>query len=273
MLGKIARALLVSVLSFQLAGCASWFDLELPGGTSVLAKDRYYYDPSIRAYRVIDREKAPRSPDRDNAARDSGGRKIQTAEELERYLRAQERSPQGPLTKAGTLGITIIYVPVLMAFGIVMLPWVFWSSHVAKTYEEAAEAAYAAGREHFANGRTDQAVAEWDRALVMMPSLRAYSDIDYWRGRAFQAAGDDRAAASAYRTFLDYSERSLPARFKKAFAEDPLWEEKAEDAEGRLLLSASPQVQPNDALERTRAASTVLISARRSTRALGGQAQ
>lgn len=114
----------------------------------------------------------------------------------------------------------------------------FFVGHLGRTYEKAAEAAYKSGREQFANDRIERAIAEWEHALFVMPSLRVFSDIDYWRGRAFEAAVKPQEAAVAYRTFLEYSEHSLPTYFKESFSQDPAWEVKAQDAERRLLRLA-----------------------------------
>ena len=74
-----------------------------------------------------------------------------------------------------------------------------------------------------------------------MSSLHLLSDIDYWRGRAFEAHGEGDSARTAYLTFLNYSERSIPSDFKNLYPNDPAWAEKADDAEKRVYgIKAGP---------------------------------
>lgn len=96
---------------------------------------------------------------------------------------------------------------------------------------------YDEGRREFDAKNYSEALVKWDRAVSMMPSLRAYSDVEYWRGRAFEALGKSEAARTAYMDFLNYSERSTPEYFRVSESKkEPSWADKASDAEVRWAL-------------------------------------
>ena len=96
------------------------------------------------------------------------------------------------------------------------------------------EKAYVLGRQYFVDHRMEDALSEFDYAKNLIPSLQAFSDIDYWRGRVFEDLGKEGDTKISYMYFINYSERSMPEFFKVTYPDDPTWLEKAQDAQIRL---------------------------------------
>jgi len=235
----------------QLTGCVSLKDVQevrrLPEPSLI---DIYYtnifYDPDIRAYRLRTVSGGRDSVFSGMALRDGSGKKIRTEQDLARFLQTirgsqLESEKEGKGTKiAYTVGL-IVYLPVLIVVGVPLgvidgvlnIPFSPIPGHLVATYQDKAEAAYARGREQFDSGKYDKALTEWDYAKHLMPSLQGNSDIDYWRGRAFESRHESNPAITAYQEFLDYSERSTPTYFHYSYPEDPRWAKKAEEAEKR----------------------------------------
>ncbi len=66
-----------------------------------------------------------------------------------------------------------------------------------------------------------------------MPSLRSESDIDYWRGRTFEAIGKGEESKYAYLMFIEYSERTIPMYFSNKYSSDSSWIEKAKEVQDK----------------------------------------
>ena len=246
------RILLISalILNSLLFGCASSLPTitevrDLPGFRSYnFSKENTVYDPAVRAYRIRPMKKSSKVTD-GAVLRDSLGKKIQTEEELTRTLEAVKKEGVGLGTKMAAYTLVVVYSPVIIARDIVSwvlsLPLLPFSLSDVKEYErlkkehhQAVENMYASGRRHFDSGEFEAALTEWEHARIAMRSLRDYSDIDYWRGRALEAQHQMRNARMAYESFLGYSERSFPPYFKGPYPDDPTWAQKAEDAEKRI---------------------------------------
>lgn len=246
----IAPFLILVTIITNLLGCASLSDIrqvrDLPDMTKPASNEQFYYDPSIRSYRVKESRGTTGSSGNGRTIRDAVGKKVQTESELERILQSNKRELIGRGTQITTIVLMVFYIPIAVPVAIVesviMIPWSLMITHIQRTYESEAEQSYKLGREHFANDRIEQALAEWEHARTIMPSLQAFSDIDYWRGRAFQEAGKFAEAQVVYLNFINYSEQSVPGYFKETFSQDPSWEEKAKDAESRLttLRTSNP---------------------------------
>jgi hypothetical protein len=240
----IAGFLIFITLSTNLVGCASVSDIRdarnLPGLARPTSNEEFYYDPSIRSYRVKKSGEHTDSSDKGRTIRDAGGKKVQTEHELEYVLQSKKRELVGTGAQITTGVLIVLYLPVIISMyvveSVVMFPWSFMFAHYQRAYEREAEQAYSRGRKYFEDNQIDQALTEWEHARTMMPSLQAFSDIDYWRGRAFQVTDKTVEAQIAYLNFQNYSERSVPDYFKETFPQDPSWEEKAQEVEAQLVM-------------------------------------
>ncbi len=228
----------VVLLTVQTA-CVNLNDIrnirELPVLTASEKNAQFEFDESINAYRF-----KLKHSDQSFVARDASGRKIRTEAEMKQWVDASEAAHRDlwtPGMKATGFALGVIYVPIGIVVGVaenvVGIPIGLYALAVKHRIERGAEAMYRNGREEFDQGKYTDAVAAWDRAMAHMPSLKGSSDIDYWRGRAFEALGEGPSALTAYRDFLDYSERSIPDYFKGPDFNDQTWKEKAKDAESR----------------------------------------
>lgn len=234
----ISHILILTLLSSYLVGCASLSDVtevrQLPGLTWSFKEAQY--DPSILSFR----ESAQDSDSTQNkrVLRDSLGKKIMSEDELSRLKQASETK----VLDKGTIGtsyvLIAIYLPVAVAVGavesIIMIPWTITFNHYSNVYRNNTEEKYIAGRSDFDKGQYESALANLEYARVLMPSMIAFSDVDYWRGRTFEQNIKNEDALASYRTFIEYSESSVPTYFNKKFSDDPSWLEKANDAKQRI---------------------------------------
>lgn len=229
--------LVTPIVTLAFSGCATMSDIrelrDLPGFTrSDVSREKTFYDPAVRAYRLMAKDR------KQPIMRGPGGKKIQTEEELTRFIAASEKEVIGLGAQGVEVSLQIVYFPVLVpyfiALAVILIPWTPLFFYTEATYKQEAENAYTAGRRHFDAGEAEAALISWERAKFVMPSLRAFSDIEYWRGRAFEALGQTRNARTAYEEFLSYSEQSIPAYFKDTYPADLTWLEKAEDSERRI---------------------------------------
>lgn len=256
--GCVLRSALSFVfLSVQISGCTTFDGLkkmrDLPQATEAINDDSNnqspWYDKSVRAYRLASKKKQNGHENLEPVMRDALGKKIQRQEELMAISEAQWNNVLGTHRKVavGTgmmvgIGVlvaqVIIFFPCVLVWGVagsvLGLPSLPISSHLETAYIEEAERAYVKGREELAGGSYDSALASWDYAEHLLPSLQALSDVNFWRGRTFDALREPQSAVLAYSTFLYYSETSLPSYFKSDFPNDPTWEWKADQAEARI---------------------------------------
>jgi tetratricopeptide (TPR) repeat protein len=266
---SIQSAVACIILLTQLTGCVSLRKVEEirrpPGPANInFSLRNVYYDPDIRGYRLKTEAAGREAALNGMVLRDIFGKKIRTERELARILiktdtNLVEWEKEGIVTKtAYTIGF-IIYLPVAIAVGLgeniidgtLNYPFVPIASNLKTTYEEKAEEAYDQGRRQFDSQKIDDALTEWDYAKHLMPSLQGNSDIDYWRGRAFESRQEYKLAIEAYQEFLDYSERSTPTYFHHNYPEDPNWSGKAEEAERKesaLIKAISLSAQKNSGL-------------------------
>lgn len=139
--------------------------------------------------------------------------------------------------KVSGIALAVIYVPVGIvvgiAEGIAAIPVEIYTMVAVGRMTRESESMYRAGRKELDAAHYPEALAALDRAMIASPLLRTHSDVEYWRGRAFEAIGEKHSARTAYLDFLDYSERSLPDFFEGPAFSDPTWAEKAKDAESR----------------------------------------
>ena len=249
---KLVRTVTILIVVFtQLMGCISLKDVSearrLPGPSNMyFTHQDIFYDPDIRGYSLKKVSDGSESGINGVALRDAFGKKIKTEEELVRVLAKKEN---GQLAKEGKgvgakmaymIGL-VVYLPVVIVVGavegvvngVLNIPFSPIPAHLEATYQKGAEASYARGRDRFDAGKFDEALTEWEHARFLMPSLQGNSDIDYWRGRAFEARHESKLAITAYQEFLDYSERATPFYFHYSYPEDPEWSKKAEDVEKR----------------------------------------
>ena len=232
---------MAAVLLVVQMGCASMSDIrqlrELPGVATARDQDQYEFDQSVGVYRL-----KAKPPAKGEVARDSSGRKIRTEDQLRRWIEASTSVDQRLWGKGMTttgIVLAVIYVPVgivvVVVESVVAIPVGIYVAVLKNRMEQNSKSDYEEGHRQFNAGHYEMALAEWDRAIAMMPSLRAFSDIEYWRGRAFEASGDRAAARTAYMDFLNYSERSTPVYFQEVEPKGKLsWAEKASDAETRV---------------------------------------
>lgn len=241
---RISALLFFSFLFMQIAGCATHSDIkrvrELPGVTHDSSYKDAYYDSSILAYRLKGRKNFQKNED--EIVRDPTGKKVRTEEELKRVAGAK-LSELGKEKKQfiSVSVLSIIYLPVSAFFGIVegiiYSPFSLTLGYYNKKLKQNAETAYISGRNHFNKNDFVQSIAEFERALYLMPSLRAESDIDYWCGRAFEANGEIEEAKYSYLMFIEYSERTVPVYFNNRFSDDPLWLEKAKEVQSKIIIN------------------------------------
>ena len=236
--------ILFVVLSGMAPGCVSlprFSELKgLPGfDRRGVEKEDVVYDPAIRAYRrkIV---KAGSEEMTGFVLRDTTGKKIQTKEELARMIESMKKESVAGGTKAAAYGLTAVYTPVTFAETILdyvigfPIRWYMYNKN-GKDFQTA-EKAYISGRRHFDSQEYEAALRDWEHARNYSSGFYFFSDIDYWRGRAFEAQGEVENARTAFLTFLNYSQRSIPSDFKSknVYSSDPTWTEKAEDAEKRI---------------------------------------
>ncbi len=267
--GPVLRLALIFVFLFvQISGCTTFDGLkkkrDIPKATEAINYDpknqNLWYDKSVRAYRLATKEKQNGHQRLEPIIRDALGKKVQREEELIAISEAQFGNVLGTGSKVAagagmTVGVGLLIAQVILFFpcvlvlgvagGVLGLPSLPISSHLETAYIEEAQRAYVRGREEFAAGSYDSALASWDHAEHMMPSLQALSDVNFWRGRTFDALGAPQSAVLAYSTFLHYSEISLPSYFKADFPNDPTWEWKADQAEARIADMSARLVRNN----------------------------
>jgi len=126
-----------------------------------------------------------------------------------------------------TLGLPIVH-------GILAMPFSPVASHLKKDYERDVERDYAEARRDFDAGEYEQALEEWEKARALMPSIQANSDINYWRGRAFESLRHPGEALIAYNRFLEVSTTTLPPYFQHRLDDETSWKQEEIDAVRRL---------------------------------------
>ncbi|MDR4481632.1 MAG: hypothetical protein R3B37_18045 [Nitrospira sp.] len=254
----LARFVLIFIfLTAPLSGCTTFDGLKrirhLPKAAETINYDPknpdVFYDQSVRAYRRMSKHQQNGQQQLEAVVRDTLGKKIRQEEELLALSDTGLSRTFGPSRTAVMgggllLGVgifvaqIILFFPCALGLGVVGevlgIPALPVSSHLETVYLEEAQQAYDRGREQLAAGSPESALASWDHAEQLIPSLQALSDMNYWRGQAFDSLNEPRPALLAYSTFLDYSESSLPSYFKANFADDPTWERKADHAESRM---------------------------------------
>ncbi len=231
-------------LCLILSGCISlpgFPELKpLPGFQQAPLKEELLYDKAILAYRVKDEDDSKRL-----VLRNAVGKKIQTEQELNRYISNVRIEAVGSGTRYPAYALAGIYTPFNFATGLFYVvptvPLIMAGSAVVAAYRDKAETAYRSGRAHFSRGELKEALIEWDRAKAVAPELQAISDVEYWRGRALQQRGQGSEALIAYQHFLGYSERAQPEFFTTKDASDMTWEEEAYDIERRLAGAGHAQ--------------------------------
>lgn len=212
-------------------------------------RQAFWYDHSIRAYRYGPKSTEKAAPQREGIVRDRGGKKVRREEELialtnevqKPHLGADQTVGAATAIVAGIgalIAEIVILWPCSLAFGVVegvlAIPFLPLAAHLDSTYTQEAEHAYVQGRHHYEAGSFDSALVSWEYALYVMPSLQAYSDVEFWRGRTFEALNRPDDAALAYATFLSYSESSTPSYFVTGYPNDPSWKWKADQAEAKI---------------------------------------
>jgi tetratricopeptide (TPR) repeat protein len=245
----------IAILFFttQLLGCTTFADVKqnrnIPFVYSAsISKGQFNFDGEIRGYRVNSvPDYRQQSQVGGKIIRTTIGKKIQTKRELSNFLTLSEHEDLGLGQKAALFGtgatflVTyIVFLPITLGFdvvkGILNLTFQPVTSSLQSQYKHNAENAYISGRYNFDSGKTDMALADWEKAEDFMPSLKAFSDIDYWRGRAFEMRHQPKEALTAYEEFLSFSESSVPAYFKNKYSNDVTWGGKAEDVDMRIPL-------------------------------------
>jgi hypothetical protein len=244
---QLTATIVLATLTIQMTtvGCMTLGDVravrDLPGLTAIPSAKNVVFDPGIRAAR--DKKTGL-------AFRDSLSKKIMTEDELVRVTNSHSSPKLGTGSTIAGITIAIIYVPIGLALGIaewvITLPVQPYFSYLAHAYPKIGEEAYTAGRQHFSSGDINAALIDWERARTATPNLLALSDMNYWRGRAFQVLGDSESAQSAFRAFIEYSERVIPESFKNQTLADATWTERARDTDERLrsLVQAAHQDSP-----------------------------
>lgn len=244
MLGKrLLNIFLYTIVILEIVGCASVSDIrqmrDLPGSTPILWSKEQYYDPTTLSYRFKEPKKEDESAEHGKVIRDAAGKKIQTDEELQRFIQVDRKEYE--LLKApfvSTIVLAALYIPITLPFdiieGILTAPLSMMFHYYQGKLQGEAEKAYILGRQYLAEHHMEDALSEWDYAKKLIPSLQAFSDIDYWRGLAFEELGKEGDTRTAYIYFINYSERSMPEFFKVTYPDDPTWLEKAQDAQIRL---------------------------------------
>lgn len=248
--------LLACLVLSHASGCAVFSDLKkerespkaLPGSLLAQKSEDFLYDKSVRAYRYLPKEtRQPGTLKPGTVVRDPVGRKIQHEEDLQvlfepidsRFSTGETVTMWTGVGIAGAAAVAgvIVFFPCVVAMSVVGLvlgiPSLPVSTSLEATYVTEAQQAYMQGRTEFLAGSYERALASWDHAEEIMPSLRAYSDVNYWRGRTFDALARPRVAAIAYGDFLAYSESVVPSYFKPQLPDDSSWTEKADRAEAR----------------------------------------
>jgi tetratricopeptide (TPR) repeat protein len=144
----------------------------------------------------------------------------------------------GVIYALGLVGAAIYFWPVTLGLpivhGILAMPFSPVASHLKKDYQRDAERDYAEARRDFDAGEYEQALEEWEKARVLMPSIQTDSDINYWRGRAFESLHHRGEALIAYNRFLEDSTTTPPPYFQHQDDGDAKWKEKEADAVRRL---------------------------------------
>jgi hypothetical protein len=254
------------LLSAGLIACTTLDDvqdarkLEIKTGVPV-SNFGFYYDDVMGAYR--ERVKSGSSGP-GPLLRDGKGRRIQSEQELFRPVEESKKEvlvyPDNPVSTGalviygiGFIGAAVYYWPVTLGLpimnGILAVPFSPVASHLNTNYEREAEQDYEAGRHHFDTGELEEALVEWEKARVLMSSMQATSDINYWRGRAFEALHQPDNALFAYDRFLGESTSSQPSYFRHKYTDVLIWKEEEEDAVRRLNIivargvSAMPDLQ------------------------------
>lgn len=244
MLGKrLLNIFLCTIVVLEIVSCASVSDIrqmrDLPGSTPILWSKEYYYDPTILSYRFKEPKKEDESAEHGKVIRDAAGEKIQTDEELQRFIQVDRKEHELLKTPfVSTIVLAALYIPITLPFdiieGILTAPLSGMFLYYRGKLQDEAEKAYVLGRQYFVDHRMEDALSEFDYAKNLIPSLQAFSDIDYWRGRVFEDIGKEGDTKISYMYFINYSERSMPEFFKVTYPDDPTWLEKAQDAQIRL---------------------------------------
>jgi tetratricopeptide (TPR) repeat protein len=272
------HVVLVFLIGGALIGCTTLDDVRQAREFSIkkgvpVSNYGFYYDAAIGAYR----ERVKVGPERPGLLlKNAAGQRIQTEQELVRAVDVSSKESPGnqpsPVTVwvsglygLGLFGAAVYYWPVTVGLpivhGVLYLPFSPVPPHLMTQYERAAEQDYVAGRGHFDAGEFGAALEEWERARVVMPSIQATSDINYWRGRAFEALHQPREAFEAYDLFLNGSTDAAPQYFTHRYADDPPWDDKAAETARRItaLVAQGTGTLPDPPLGKT-AASSPLVS-------------
>lgn len=252
-LQEIHLKFVISILLFGsvLTGCATLDDIETsrkfaPKYPNGISKSQLFdYDPDFRGYRIRpDKNHSQESSIKGPLVRDELGKKIQTGTELESYLKTRESpgfekhkvamgSASGIMIVEGIAEVIFLW-PVMLVQGVLNLPMQPVISNVEAQYRNDAEIAYISGRENVISGKPDEALADLERAVVFWPALKEVSDVDYWKGRAFESLNQPEKALAAYEDFLNFSESSSPPFFKEKDSLKDSWKSKADDADARI---------------------------------------
>ena len=224
-------------LVLALSGCISlpgFSDLrELPGFQDALVREDVFFDQAILAYRSTTRG-APNG----QVLRNAAGTKIQTEQDLDRLVASKEHKVVGAGTKSAAYLLAGLYLPYNAVTGALWIvpsvPLLATAPVINKAVDEAAEADCRSGQAHFATGEFSEALRDWNRAKIILPTLQTESDIDYWRGRALEEEGRHAEAFLAYHLFLRYSERTWPDFFRQREPDEMTWRNVAADIEQRL---------------------------------------
>jgi tetratricopeptide (TPR) repeat protein len=234
-------------LGIQVSGCATLSDSEQsrkiqPTFSEGMSKWKFEYDPDVRGYRIksvsLNNQKSPLEG---KVLRNEFGKKIQTQKELSLFLNATE-SPGLEKYKVGrgvVLGVAIVVgtvlLPIVVAQGVINLPMQPVISNIDSQHRNNAENAYKSGRDNYYSGNTEKALADWEKAEVLIPAIKGLSDIDYFRGRAYEMRHQFKEALMAYEEFLRYSESSIPSFFNSKYSNEVSWKLRAEDADSRIV--------------------------------------
>jgi hypothetical protein len=217
---------------------AVWDVKETPGfHRSNLSKDDVTYDSTIRAFRWKDKKSNSRESE---VLRNENGEKIQNEETVNRFFDAKNSIEVGAGTKYSAYGLSAIYTPIVIVeqvFGAIFyFPIRAIMENIEQKENKDIERAYISGRQYFDAGEIDKALSEWGYVKPTFQPIPIYfSDINYWRGRAFEKIGKYEDACNAYLVFLNYSERSIPKYFTVTYPNDPTWDQKAGEAEKALI--------------------------------------
>lgn len=232
---------IVLVMILAISGCVSlpavWNVNETPGFRQTnFSNEDVNYDASIRGFRW----KNKKSDSGDNEVlRDENGKKIISVEDMSLYFEAKNRMKVGTGTKYTTYALSAIYTPIVIieqVVGTIISSPFFWiMNNTGKKIKQEIESAYISGRQHFDAGEYKAALLDWDYAEPVFQQIPFYyfyySDINYWRGRAYENLGNSREASNSYHLFLNYSERSTPYYFTVKYPNELSWAQKADVAE------------------------------------------